>query len=167
MPPIAASETVTAGLKCPPEIGPKVRMSATSAPPVAMAFARSASPTFPPDRRSPMTPDPMTVARSSAVPIPSETTLLASCAPAIDSPEGRRRNPRRGQLRFAARAVAVLGAGRLLPVRRALPGREEGLPRHSRGVAHPRFLGLRVAAGGRALVEERPARVPELLGHLA
>jgi hypothetical protein len=33
------SASVTAGLRCPPEIGPNVRMSATNAEPVAMVFA--------------------------------------------------------------------------------------------------------------------------------
>src|SRR6266852_2948933 len=56
-PPCVASPSVTAGLKWAPEIGPKVRISATRA--------------APPARRSPMIPDPTTAARSSAVPTAS------------------------------------------------------------------------------------------------
>ena len=49
-------------------------ISAYSAPPVAMALASSASPTFPPDSRSAMMPEPTTAASSSAVPKASATT---------------------------------------------------------------------------------------------
>ena len=73
----AASARVTAGLKWAPEIGPNVRISATSAAPVAMVFARSAIATFPPARRSPMMPEPTTVASSRAVPSPSATVRRA------------------------------------------------------------------------------------------
>ena len=59
---------VTTGLKWAPEIGPKVRMSAISAAPVASVLARSATAMFPPARRSPMMPEPTTAATSSAVP---------------------------------------------------------------------------------------------------
>jgi len=55
-----ASARVTAGLKCAPETGPNVRIRATSAVPVATAFARSAIAMFPPQRRSPMIPEPTT-----------------------------------------------------------------------------------------------------------
>src|ERR1700686_1804108 len=75
MPPTTASASVTAGLKCAPEMGPKVRMSATSAPPVAIVLASNATATFPPARRSPMMPDPMTVASKSVVPRPSAPNL--------------------------------------------------------------------------------------------
>jgi hypothetical protein len=40
-------------LKCPPEIGPKVRIKANSAAPVAMVLARSAIATFPPPQTFP------------------------------------------------------------------------------------------------------------------
>ncbi len=52
-------------------------MSATSAAPVARLFASSAIATLPPDRRSPMMPEPTTVARSSPVPKPSASSRLA------------------------------------------------------------------------------------------
>src|SRR5438105_1244661 len=67
MPPAAASAKVTAGFMCAPLIGPKVRISATSAPPVASALASSATARFPPARRSAMIPLPTTAASSSAV----------------------------------------------------------------------------------------------------
>src|SRR5215467_1620829 len=53
-------------------MGPNVRMSATSAAPVASVLARRAMATFPPDSLSPIMPEPMTVARRKAVPVASE-----------------------------------------------------------------------------------------------
>ena len=72
---VAERAIVTAGLKWAPEIGPSARMIAMSPAPVASVFARSAMATFPPARRSPMMPDPTTVASKSAVPRPSATSL--------------------------------------------------------------------------------------------
>ena len=45
---VKARATVTAGFKWAPDTGPNVRMSATSAAPVAIVFARSAMATLPP-----------------------------------------------------------------------------------------------------------------------
>src|SRR5581483_10283257 len=74
-PPCEASANDTAGLKCAPEIGPKVRINATSVAPVAIVLASSAMATLPPARRSPMIPEPTTVANRSPVPSPSATSL--------------------------------------------------------------------------------------------
>jgi len=52
-------------------------MSATRPAPVASVLASSAMATFPPARRSPMMPEPTTVASSSAVPRASATNLRA------------------------------------------------------------------------------------------
>src|SRR5450755_4475508 len=71
-PPIAASASVTAGLKWAPLTGPNVRMSATRPAPVATVFASSAMATFPPAKRSAMIPEPTTVAKRNAVPIASD-----------------------------------------------------------------------------------------------
>src|SRR5580658_7116493 len=72
-PPCDASASVTAGLKCAPDIGPKVRINATSMAPVAVVSARSAIATFPSASRSPMMPEPTTAARRKAVPSASAT----------------------------------------------------------------------------------------------
>ena len=52
---------------CAPEMGPNVRISVTSPAPVASVFASRATATFPPASDSPMMPEPMTTATSSAV----------------------------------------------------------------------------------------------------
>src|SRR5947209_13463196 len=53
-------------------------MSATRAAPVASVFARSATATLPPARRSPIMPEPTTAASNSAVPTLSAVTRRAS-----------------------------------------------------------------------------------------
>ena len=67
-PPSMASATETTGLKCAPEMGPKVSIKATSAAPVAIAFARRAIAVFPAESRSAMIPEPTTAATRNAVP---------------------------------------------------------------------------------------------------
>jgi hypothetical protein len=49
-------------------MGPNVRIKATKAAPVASVLASRAMATLPPLKRSPMIPDPMTVASKNAVP---------------------------------------------------------------------------------------------------
>src|SRR5260370_32490214 len=71
--PCHASAIVTTGLRCAPEIGPKVRISATSAAPVATVLASNAIETLPPASRSPIIPEPTTAASRKAVPTSSET----------------------------------------------------------------------------------------------
>ena len=68
---------LTAGLKCAPDTGPKIRMRTGSIAPVASALQSSASATFPPVSRSAMMPEPITVASSSAVPSASASARCA------------------------------------------------------------------------------------------
>ena len=65
-------------------MGPNVRISAISAAPVAKVFASKARPTFPPQSRSAMMPDPTTVATRSPVPSASEVTRLARATLGLD-----------------------------------------------------------------------------------
>ena len=64
-------------MKCAPEMGPKVKISATNTAPVARVFASSAMATFPPASRSPMMPEPTTPASRSAVPTASAVSRRA------------------------------------------------------------------------------------------
>ena len=66
------SAAVTAGLKWAPESGPKTRMSTIRMAPVAAVFASSATASFPAASRSPMIPEPTTVATRIPVPSASE-----------------------------------------------------------------------------------------------
>jgi hypothetical protein len=64
-------------------------MRATSAAPVERVFARSAMATFPPERRSPMMPDPMIVASKNAVPSASAARRRKRSAAAATVAFGR------------------------------------------------------------------------------
>src|SRR5579864_3637048 len=136
MPPSSASLSVTTGLKCAPDIGPNANINATSAAPVAIVFARSAIATFPPASRSPMMPEPITVARRRAVPSASATarrgkSTAAAAAIAVN-------------LRYTARRLAqalLLGDSRIRL-------HEEHLPCVAVRVLDPDFVLQRVAAFG-------------------
>src|SRR6478672_6992106 len=60
--------SVTAGLKCAPEMGPNVKIRVTSIAPVAAVLASKAMATLPPASFSPMIPEPTIAARSKPVP---------------------------------------------------------------------------------------------------
>jgi hypothetical protein len=77
------------GIEVHAETGPNARISATSAAPVATAFARSAIATLPPARRSPIMPEPTTDISRKAVPNASVaargTTTSLLCVSEFDS----------------------------------------------------------------------------------
>jgi hypothetical protein len=73
-----ANARLTAGLKCAPESGPKIRISTTKIAPVGMVLHRSASATFPPESLSAMMPEPTTAASRNAVPSHSAKMHRAS-----------------------------------------------------------------------------------------
>src|SRR5579872_286048 len=121
-------------------MGPKVSISATSAAPVATVLARRAMATFPPQRRSPMIPEPTTVASKSPVPKASATTRRRSSTAAATA--GLRglgvRNPRNAA---AALAGWLLHHGNLTLY-------DEHLPGIAVGILDPHLVLKRVAAFG-------------------
>src|ERR1700722_18083183 len=68
IPPKAASTKETTGLKCAPDTGPTIRISANSPAAVAAAFSSSSRPVFPGESRWAAIPDPMTIAARKAEP---------------------------------------------------------------------------------------------------
>ena len=70
---VNARASVTAGLKCAPEIGPKVKIRVINIAPVANVLASRAMAILPPANFSPMIPEPTTAARRNAVPRHSAT----------------------------------------------------------------------------------------------
>ena len=73
-----ASATLTAGLKCAPDMGPKVRMSTVKIAPVGIVLQRSASAPLPPASFAAMMPEPTTPASKNAVPKHSATLRCAN-----------------------------------------------------------------------------------------
>src|SRR5689334_17664973 len=90
--PRSANARLTAGLKCAPDTGPKIRISTTRMAPVGKVLQRSASAPLPPDSFCAMIPEPMTAASRKAVPRNSATSrrlrsgftgLLHECCDAV------------------------------------------------------------------------------------
>ena len=141
-----------AGLKCAPEIGPKVRISATRPAPVASVLASSAIATFPPASCSPMIPEPTTVARSRAVPSPSATSLLNSIRVFFPSCTGL---SCAGSAEGAQQAAAVFA---VVVHRCGVRLHDEDLPHVAVGVLDPNLVLHRVAARGVLLGERLETR---------
>src|SRR6266849_2776938 len=67
-PPSAASANDTTGLKCAPDTGPNIKMTANRPAAVAAAFSSSSSPVSPGDSRCAAIPDPITIAARKPLP---------------------------------------------------------------------------------------------------
>jgi len=92
--PCIRNDNVTAGLKCAPDTGPKIKISTTSIAPVASVLPSSASAIFPPASRSAMMPDPITAASRNALPVNSAARRrVRSSRDAIGFQAARRSSP--------------------------------------------------------------------------
>src|SRR4051794_21720963 len=141
---------LTAGFICAPEIGASIAIRTNRIAPVAIVLPSRATVSLPRARCSAMIPDPITVATRKNEPIPSAASRRARLGSAKRRPAAfaGRRNRGDGGDRIECRAVTVDGR---------FAGRVERFPDHAVGVGHPALLGLRIAAGGGALLEHRPA----------
>ena len=80
IPPSAASENDTAGLKCAPDTGPNMRMIAKSPAAVAAEFSSSSRPVSDGDSRWAAMPEPITIAARNALPRNSAVSRRHSAA---------------------------------------------------------------------------------------
>ena len=75
--PSTRAHSVTAGLKCAPDVEPNSKIRHVSAPAVAIEFSSSCSPTSFGLNRSAMIPEPTTLSSRNPVPTNSDTSRLA------------------------------------------------------------------------------------------
>ena len=86
MPPSAASASETTGLKCAPDTGPNMRMTANSPAAVAAEFSSSSSPVSDGDSRCAAIPEPITIAARNALPMNSAASRRPSDNPLLTPP---------------------------------------------------------------------------------
>ena len=86
MPPRAASASETTGLKCAPDTGPNIRMTANSPAAVAAEFSSSSSPVSDGDSRWAAIPEPITIAARNALPRNSPASRRVRDDPLLTPP---------------------------------------------------------------------------------
>src|SRR5882724_9579542 len=174
MPSVAAAANVTMGFMWAPDCGPKARISAVSAPPVAIALASKARPTLPPHSCSAMMPEPTTAISRKAVATSSIKASRTTGRIRFSSSPRFRGGAAGGSATglcygllghsFGEGRLAAHGALTRLPelrerslaIDRGLAVSEKRLPRHPLRVGNPLLVGLGITADGGLCLDDRP-----------